>query len=253
LNSDPNRIAFVTGAARGIGLAAAQGFARKGYRVVAVDRDLPDAASVAGDSPARNVRAECVDVTDASAIVALRDSVQREWGAATVLVNNAGVSPKLANGSSAGILEITDEELALVMAVNLTAVLKLSQAFLPGMQQARWGRIVNISSLAGRSKSVVAGGSYMASKAAVIGLTRAIAMEMGPFGITANCVAPGRILTKMAQQAGEEVNRRYAEQIPVRRLGSVEEVAAAILYLASAEAGFVNGAVIDVNGGFFMP
>jgi 3-oxoacyl-[acyl-carrier protein] reductase len=132
-------------------------------------------------------------------------------------------------------------------------VLKLSQAFIPGMQKLKWGRIVNVSSLAGRSKSLVAGGSYMASKAGVLGLTRAIAAEMGPFGITANSVAPGRILTEMAMQAGEEVNRRYAEQIPVRRLGTIDEVAAAILYLASEEAGFVNGALIDINGGFYMP
>jgi 3-oxoacyl-[acyl-carrier protein] reductase len=129
----------------------------------------------------------------------------------------------------------------------------LSQAFIPGMQKLKWGRIVNVSSLAGRSKSLVAGGSYMASKAGVLGLTRAIAAEMGPFGITANSVAPGRILTEMAMQAGEEVNRRYAEQIPVRRLGTIDEVAAAILYLASEEAGFVNGALIDINGGFYMP
>ena len=93
----------------------------------------------------------------------------------------------------------------------------------------------------------------MASKAGVLGLTRAVAAEMGPLGITANAVAPGRILTEMAMQAGEEVNRRYAEQIPVRRLGTADEVAAAILYLASEEAGFVNGALIDINGGFYMP
>jgi 3-oxoacyl-[acyl-carrier protein] reductase len=120
------------------------------------------------------------------------------------------------------------------------------------MQAQKFGRIVSLSSLAGRSKSIVAGPSYMASKAGVLGLMRAIASEMGPYGITANCVAPGRILTDMAMQAGEEVNRRYAEQIPVRRLGTAEEVADAITFLCAESSGFINGATIDINGGFFM-
>ena len=136
--------------------------------------------------------------------------------------------------------------------IFLTTVMQLSQLFLPGMQAQKFGRIVSLSSLAGRSKSVVAGPSYMASKAGVLGLMRAIASEMGPFGITANCVAPGRILTDMAMQAGEEVNRRYAEQIPVRRLGTAEEVADAIAFLCAESSGFINGATIDINGGFFM-
>ena len=251
MSVDPNRIALVTGASRGIGHATAQGFLRKGYRVVAVDRSAIDPKSfVTGKG---KVRAERLDVTDGAGIAALRKSIEDDWGAVSVLVNNAGISPKKADGASSGFLEIGDEEWRQVIDVNLTAVLRLSQAFIPGMKKLKWGRIVNISSLAGRSKSLVAGGSYMASKAGVLGLTRAIAVEMGPFGITANSVAPGRILTEMAKQAGEEVNRRYAEQIPVRRLGTIDEVAAAILYLASEEAGFVNGALIDINGGFYMP
>jgi 3-oxoacyl-[acyl-carrier protein] reductase len=124
--------------------------------------------------------------------------------------------------------------------------------FIPDMQALKYGRIVSISSLAGRSKSVVAGPSYMASKAGVLGLTRAIASEMGPFGITANCVAPGRILTEMAMQAGEEVNRRYAEQIPVKRIGTAQEVGKAVAFLCEESSGFINGATIDINGGFFM-
>ena len=121
------------------------------------------------------------------------------------------------------------------------------------MKTLHWGRIVNVSSLAGRARSMVAGASYSTSKAGLIGLTRAIASEFGAAGITANCVVPGRIQTRMAAQAGEEVNRRYAEQIPVRRLGTPAEVASAIAYLASEEAAFINGALLDLNGGFYMP
>jgi 3-oxoacyl-[acyl-carrier protein] reductase len=121
------------------------------------------------------------------------------------------------------------------------------------MKELGFGRIVNISSLAGRTKSVVAGASYMAAKAAVLSVTRSIALEMGPFGITANSVAPGRILTEMAQQSGPEVNRRYAEQIPVRRLGTPEEVGETVAFLCGENVGFINGAILDINGGFFMP
>ena len=251
MRADPSRIALVTGAARGIGLACVRGLLKKNYRVVATDR-VPVDASAYGELGG-SVRVETLDVTDSAGIESLRVRIDDEWGAVSVLVNNAGISPKKPDGSSSGILEISDAEWEKVVAVNLTSVLRMSQAFLPGMQRLEWGRIVNVSSLAGRAKSLVAGGSYMASKAGVLGLTRAIAAEMGPLGITANAVAPGRILTEMAMQAGAEVNRRYAEQIPVRRLGTADEVAAAILYLASEEAGFVNGALIDINGGFYMP
>jgi 3-oxoacyl-[acyl-carrier protein] reductase len=251
MKPDPSRIALVTGAARGIGLACAQGFLAKNYRVVAADRVPADPGVYA--QYGANVRIERLDVTDRAAIEALRTSIENEWGTVSVLVNNAGISPKKPDGTSSGILEIDDLEWEKVIAVNLTTVLRMSQIFLPGMKRIKWGRIVNVSSLAGRAKSLVAGGSYMASKAGLLGLTRAIASEMGPLGITANAVAPGRILTEMAMQAGEDVNRRYAEQIPVRRLGTTDEVAAAILYLASVEAGFVNGALLDINGGFYMP
>lgn len=168
-------------------------------------------------------------------------------------LNNAGVSPKRPDGRSSGILEVSEEEWAQVLGINLTCVMRLCQLFLPAMRDQGYGRIVNVASLAGRARSIVAGPSYMASKAGVIGLTRAIASEMGPYGITANCVAPGRILTEMAQQAGPEVNQRYAEQIPVRRLGTPEEVGASIAFLCGPDAGFVNGAIIDINGGFYMP
>ncbi|ASC64223.1 SDR family oxidoreductase [Achromobacter denitrificans] len=251
MKRDPSKVALVTGAGRGIGLEVARLLLAKGYRVLAVSREGVDAQKLGG--PSDRLRAECADVTDYAAMQALVDGAREAWGPVSVLMNNAGISPKQANGNSSGILDIAPAEWDLVLQVNLTSILRLCQMVLPAMRDQGWGRIVNVSSLAGRAKSLVAGGSYMASKAGVLGLTRAIAAEMGPFGITANAVTPGRILTEMAQQAAPSVNENYAAQIPARRLGTPEEVAAAMVFLAAEESGFINGAILDVNGGFYMP
>ncbi len=244
------RIALVTGAAKGIGLATSQKLIAADCKVVMVDR-LPIDLGKLGMS-SENALAFSGDVSDAAFLLRLKEQIDARLGTVSILVNNAGISPKRSDGRSSGILEVTLDEWSKVLMINLTTVMQLSQLFLPGMQAQKFGRIVSLSSLAGRSKSIVAGPSYMASKAGVLGLMRAIASEMGPYGITANCVAPGRILTDMAMQAGEEVNRRYAEQIPVRRLGTADEVADAIAFLCAESSGFINGATIDINGGFFM-
>lgn len=244
------RIALVTGAAKGIGLATSQKLIAAGCKVVMVDR-LPLDLGKLGIS-LENALAFSGDVSDTAFLSRLKEQIEARLGTVSILVNNAGISPKRSDGRSSGILEVTLDEWSKVLLINLTTVMQLSQLFLPGMQAQKFGRIVSLSSLAGRSKSIVAGPSYMASKAGVLGLMRAIASEMGPYGITANCVAPGRILTDMAMQAGEEVNRRYAEQIPVRRLGTADEVADAITFLCAESSGFINGATIDINGGFFM-
>ena len=244
------RIAVVTGAAKGIGLATSQKLIAAGCQVVMVDR-LPIDLDKLGLST-ENALAFAGDVSDAAFLLRLKEQIESRLGVVSILVNNAGLSPKRSDGRSSGILEVTLDEWSKVLMINLTTVMQLSQLFLPGMRTQKFGRIVSLSSLAGRSKSVVAGPSYMASKAGILGLMRAIASEMGPEGITANCVAPGRILTDMSMQAGEEVNRRYAEQIPVRRLGTADEVADAIVFLCAESSGFINGATLDINGGFFM-
>ena len=246
------RIAVVTGARQGIGLETSKALLNSGHFVVMVDRQPFDGAALVGSDHAANILAYTLDVTDDSGIASLYQTISTTLGKVSVLVNNAGISPKQPDGKSSGILQLDPKEWAKVIEVNLTSVMRMCQTFIPDMQALKYGRIVSISSLAGRSKSVVAGPSYMASKAGVLGLTRAIATEMGPFGITANCVAPGRILTEMALQAGEEVNRRYAEQIPVKRIGTPEEVGQAVAFLCAESSGFINGATIDINGGFFM-
>jgi 3-oxoacyl-[acyl-carrier protein] reductase len=251
--TDSSKVALVTGGARGIGRAIAQALLRQGHRVVVADRQPAVWVAEAAAADAQRLHATVLDVTDRAAIRALRDDTMRRWSAISILVNNAAISPKQANGYSAGILDIDASEWNSVLQVNLTAALVLCQEFLPGMQELGWGRVVNMASLAGRTKSISAGASYMASKAGLIGLTRAIASEMGPFGITANCVAPGRIVTEMSMTAGAEANAKIAQQLPVRRLGQPEEVAQAVVYLSGPLAGFVNGAVIDINGGIYMP
>lgn len=246
------RIAVVTGAGQGIGLESSKALLSSGHFVVMLDRKPFDGAALVGAENAANIMSHILDVTDYSGVVHLHQTINETLGKVSVLVNNAGISPKQPDGKSSGILQLDPKEWASVIEVNLTAVMRICQVFIPDMQALKYGRIVSISSLAGRSKSVVAGPSYMASKAGVLGLTRAIASEMGPFGITANCVAPGRILTEMAMQAGEEVNRRYAEQIPVKRIGTAQEVGKAVGFLCEESSGFINGATIDINGGFFM-
>lgn len=246
------RVAVVTGAGKGIGLATTLALLKAGRSVAMIDRNAADIAALIPQEYLPFAQYHTLDVTDNVAIAACLEQVRSDLGEVSILVNNAGISPKV-NGKSSGLLEVTEAEWESVMDVNVKAIIKLCQLCVPAMKAAQFGRIVNVSSLAGRSKSLVAGISYMASKSAVLGLSRAIASEMGPFGITTNCVAPGRILTEMAMQAGPAVNEQYAQAIPVRRLGTPNEVGEAIEFLCQDNAGFINGAVIDINGGFFMP
>jgi len=246
------RIAFVTGAGRGIGLACARALLDAGRKVVATDVAAPPPDLFPVEQRA-DLMTAALDVTDFDAAATLLERVRTDWGPVGILVNNAGISPKLEGGRSATLMEVTPEEWEKVLNVNLTAVLRLCRLTAPHMKELNWGRIVNMTSLAGRARSRVVGPSYAASKAALIGLTRILAGELGPWGVTSNSVAPGRILTEMVLQAKEEVNRAYAEVIPLKRLGTPEEVAAVVAFLASDGAGFVNGTIIDVNGGSFMP
>ena len=192
------------------------------------------------------------DVARPDAGEILDRAVRERWEPVSILVNNAGIPSPRRGGRTAGLLETTVEEWNAVLQVNLSAALGLCRAFIPFMRQQRWGRIVNVSSLAGRSRTYISGVSYMASKAGLLALARSIAGEFGREGVTANCVAPGYIDTAMAKLHGEDKNAEIARNIPLGRAGTPQEVAAAIAFLASEEAGYVSGAVVDVNGGIFM-
>lgn len=245
------RVALVTGGTRGIGLASGIALLEQGHTVVVTGRS----AAVHGEVPAAlrsRLRVRQLDMARLDRIEPFARSVVAEIGDIDILVNNAGVSLKNAQGHSNGVLSATAEEFEETMRVNALAPMRLTQALLPVMQKKGWGRIVNIASLAGRSKTAVSGPAYMMSKAALLAWTRAVALEMAPFGITCNSIAPGRVLTKMAMQGGDAVNQRIASATPLGRIGQPEEVAYAVAMLCSEAAGFTTGACLDINGGVFM-
>lgn len=247
------KTAVVTGAARGIGLAICHRLAAAGAHCVLVDLApgvRQAAASVA--SPLGAAEGLCLDVDDETAVQELIDAIRERHGRLDILVNNAGIHPKHPDGRYFAFDEISRADWDRVLRVNLGAVFSLCKAALPLMREGGWGRIVNISSRSARTYSASAGAHYTASKAGVIALTRSVAGENGPFGITANCIAPGPTASPMAFESGARTSA-YAATVPVRGLGTPEELAAAVAYLVSDEARYVNGAVLDFNGGGFMP
>ncbi len=237
------KTALVTGASRGIGRAIALELARAGARVVGTSTSESGAADVgralteAGGAGAGRV----LDVRDATQIEALLKDV----GEVSILVNNAGVTrDNLA-------LRMKDAEWDEVLDTNLKAVFQLSRGVMRGMMKARWGRIINITSVVGASGNA-GQANYAAAKAGVVGMTKSLARELGSRGITVNCVAPGFIDTDMTRSLAETQRSALLAQIPLGRLGTVDDVAAAAGYLASPAAGYVTGCVLHVNGGMYM-
>ena len=243
--------ALVTGAAAGIGLATTKQLVRNGYVVVMADRDAKTLSAIAADVSADASMTIAIDVTDDGAAAEIDHAIRKRFEPVSVLVNNAGIAPKH-KGKPADVLEVSLDEWAAVIAVNLTAPLVMCKQFLPAMIERGWGRIINLSSLAGRTTAQTNGAAYMTSKAGILGLTRHIAAVYARFGVTSNAVAPGRVRTALSEAAGIQAETNYAQRAPVGRIGRPEEVAAAIAFLASEDAGFINGAVIDVNGGIAM-
>jgi 3-oxoacyl-[acyl-carrier protein] reductase len=242
-----DKLALVTGASRGIGRAVALELARCGATVVGTATTQQGADGIAQALAQAGARGagKVLEVRDAAQTDALLGALQKELGDVAILVNNAGVTrDNLA-------LRMKDAEWDEVLDTNLKAVFRLSRAVMRGMMKARWGRIINITSVVGASGNA-GQANYAAAKAGVVGLTKSLARELGSRGITVNCVAPGFIDTDMTRALSEEQRGALLGQIPLGRLGEPSDVAAAVAYLASPSAGYVTGCVLHVNGGMYM-
>jgi 3-oxoacyl-[acyl-carrier protein] reductase len=242
------QVTLVTGASRGIGRAIAQELAKQGAKVIGTATSEAGAAAISqylaeiGSAAGKGV---VLNVNDAARCSGLIEEVQKEYGSISILVNNAGITQdQLA-------LRMKEEEWDDVISTNLTAVARLSRAVLRGMMKAKYGRIINITSVVGSSGN--AGQmNYAAAKAGVAGMSRALAREIGSRNITVNCIAPGFIDTDMTKALNEQQIAGLLQQIPLGRLGVPEDIASAVSFLASTQAGYITGTTIHVNGGMYM-
>jgi 3-oxoacyl-[acyl-carrier protein] reductase len=236
--------ALVTGASGGIGGAIARALHARGAQVAlsgtrvapleALRDELGDGAFVVA-----------CDLSDAAAVEALPKAAAEAMGAVDILVNNAGITRDNL------FMRMSDAEWQSVIDVNLTSTFRLCRGVLRGMMKARWGRIVNISSVVGATGNP-GQGNYAAAKAGMVGMSKSLAAEVASRGITVNCIAPGFIETAMTDKLNDDQKAKILGQIPAGRMGTAEEIASAVIYLASVEAGYVTGASLHVNGGMAM-
>ncbi|MFC4173992.1 SDR family oxidoreductase [Microvirga sp. GCM10011540] len=255
MSSHAGRVALVTGAGRGIGRAMADAHSAAGAKVAYLDHDpaLAEEAAAAAKQRGCEAMALSADVADDQAVAEACRRVSETLGPIEILVNNAGISPKSgADGKRSPVWDMKPDEWRRVIDVNLTGGFNCVRAVVPGMRELGRGRIVNISSVAGRTYCDIVGVHYAASKAALIGFTKHLAGELGPDGITINAIAPGRIDTPLMRGSAPEANEAARLATPLRRLGSPEDVASMCLFLTSDGAAFVTGQVCDVAGGWLM-
>jgi 3-oxoacyl-[acyl-carrier protein] reductase len=242
-----DEVALVTGASRGIGRAIAEQLARAGASVIGTATSESGAQAVTqrlAELGARG-RGAVLDVGDTARSDALIEEIGREFGKLSILVNNAGITRDTLA------MRMKDDDWSTVIDTDLSAVFRLSRAVLRGMMKAKHGRIINITSVVGSSGNA-GQANYAAAKAGVAGMTRALARELGSRNITVNCIAPGFIDTDMTRGLNEQQTQALLAQIPLGRLGQADDVAAAVVFLASPAASYVSGATLHVNGGMYM-
>jgi len=237
------RVVVVTGASRGIGLAVARACAERGARVALVARGIDTLQRVAAEL--QGARAYACPVEDAAQVQATVARIVEEFGAVHGLVNNAGIT------RDALLLRMSSEEWDEVLRVNLGGVFNFTRAVAKGMIRQRFGRIVNITSVVGQMGNP-GQANYAASKAGIIGFTKAVARELASRNVTVNAVAPGFIVTAMTAELDDKAREHLLQQIPMQRLGSPEEVAAAVTFLLGEEAAYITGQVVNCDGGMWM-
>ena len=241
------RVALVTGATRGIGRAIALALAREGATVVGTATSGDGAAKIAAciiDGGHRGTGIH-LDVTDAAAVDAALADIDARFGAVSILVNNAGITRDNL------LLRMKDDDWDAIMATNLKPAFRLAKAVLRGMMKARFGRIIQIGSVVGSSGNA-GQANYAAAKAGLVGFTKSLAQEVGSRNITVNCVAPGFVDTDMTRALPDAQREKLLQQIPLGRLGTPEDIADVVAFLASARAAYITGATLHVNGGMYM-
>lgn len=241
------QVALVTGSARGIGKAIAEGLAQKGVNVVIADVNLEEALKTSSEIAGLGVRSQALrlDVSSSKEVKWVFEDIQRNFGRLDILVNNAGIT------RDGLFLRMKEEDWDLVININLKGAFLCSKEAVKIMAKQRYGRIVNIASVVafmGNPGQV----NYSASKAGIVGLTKTIAKEYASRGITANAVAPGFIMTAMTEALPDNVKEEMKKAIPMGRFGTVMDVANAVVFLSSPDSGYITGQVIHVNGGMYM-
>jgi len=240
------QVALVTGASRGIGRAIALELAAKGFQVIGTATTESGAAAISEALAAfTGSRGLCLNVNDGPGVEAAVDHIVKTQGGLHVLVNNAGITRDTLS------MRMKDDDWDAVLDTNLKAVFRASRAVMRPMMKQRFGRIINITSVVGASGNA-GQANYAAAKAGVAGMTRALARELGSRGITVNCVAPGFIETDMTRELSEPQVTALKSQIPLGRLGAADDIAHAVAFLASAQAGYITGTELHVNGGMYM-
>ena len=242
-----NRVAFITGASRGIGRATALRLCRSGFQIVVASPELENNELVAAEVRAAGGTAITLDfnLTSLDSIKQGVAAALKEFGKIDVLVNNAGITR---DGLA---VRMKPEDWQLVLQINLTGAFQTTQQVLPGMMRERWGRIVNVASVVGQMGNA-GQANYVSSKAGIIGLTKCLAQEVASRNITVNAVAPGFIETDMTAKLSQEVRDRMMATVPLKRFGQPEDVANAVNFLASDDAAYITGHVVNINGGMYM-